>query len=255
LLHQDPIQSLFIGSKQLKLPSCHSTNAVAADLLAESATAEGTVIITDNQTSGKGQRGNTWESQPGKNLTLSIILKPRFLPLTRQFDLTVVSSLALTNTLVDIGMPAPQIKWPNDIYYKGSKIAGILIENSVRSNILEWSILGIGLNVNQSGFKTAGATSVKLELRDEVNLEWVLQNLLRRLSEYYAVLKSGRYRELRALYMERLMWLNEQRTFQNNALNTSFSGVIQRVSDQGKLIIAIDNHQEAFDFKTITFLH
>lgn len=253
-MHKDPIQSLFIGSKQLKLPSCHSTNAVASDLLAGNNAVEGTVIITDNQTAGRGQRGNEWESQPGKNLTLSIILKPEFLPISQQFDLTVVSSLALTNTLMDIGMSKSLIKWPNDIYYHGSKIAGILIENTVRSNKLEWTILGIGLNVNQSVFRTAGATSVKLELKEDINLEWVLKNLLRRLNEYYGFLKSGRFQHLRTMYTERLMWLDEYRTFHNITLDTTFSGVIQKVNAEGKLVIATDNQQLAFDFKEVTFL-
>ena len=254
-MHKDPIHSLFKGSKQLKLPSCQSTNAVASDLLSENNTVEGTVIITENQTAGRGQRGNEWESQPGKNLTLSIILKPGFLPISQQFDLTVISSLALTNTLADIGMPNALIKWPNDIYYNGSKIAGILIENTVRSNRLEWAILGIGLNVNQDKFKTAGATSVKLELKKEVDLERVLHHLLRRLKEYYGFLKSAGYQDLRTMYMKRLMWLHEQRTFQNRVLNTTFSGVIQKVSDEGKLMVAIDNQLKAFDFKEVTFLH
>lgn len=254
-MHKDPIQPLFIGSKQLKLPSCHSTNAVASDLLAEENTVEGTVIITNDQTSGRGQRGSKWESQPGKNLTLSIILKPGFLPISQQFDLTVVSSLALTNTLAVIGMPNALIKWPNDIYYNGSKIAGILIENTVRSSQLEWAILGIGLNVNQSSFKTVEATSVKLELNEEVNLEWVLENLLRELNKYYQFLRSRHYQELRDMYMARLMWLEEQRTFKNRISDTSFSGIIKKVSDQGKLIISIDNQQKAFDFKELSFLY
>lgn len=253
-MQKDPIQSLFTGSKQFRLPSCHSTNAVASDLLAESNPAEGTVIITDHQTAGRGQRGNEWESQPGKNLTLSIILKPGFLPVSQQFDLTVVSSLALTNTLLDIGMSNPLIKWPNDIYYNGSKIAGILIENTVRSNRLEWTILGIGLNVNQRGFITAGATSIKRELKEEVNLERVLKILLRRFNEYYGFLKAGHFQKLRAMYMERLMWLDEQRTFHNIALNTTFSGVIQKVTAEGKLIIAADNQHLVLDFKEVTFL-
>ncbi len=254
-MHKNPIQSLFIGSRLLQLPSCHSTNAVAADLLAENSTVEGTVIVTDNQTAGKGQRGNSWESQPGKNLTLSIILKPGFLPIAKQFELTVISSLALISTLEDLGMPASKIKWPNDIYYNGSKIAGILIENTVRAGRLEWSIIGIGFNVNQSSFETPMATSVKLELNKEINLKRVLQKLLLRLNEYYKCLKSGGYDKLRSIYTDRLMWLNEQRTFQNNLLNKPISGVIQGVSEEGKLIITLNNRREVFDFKALTFLH
>ena len=144
-MHKDPIDSLFPGANQIRLPSCHSTNDVASDLLAEGNIAEGTVIITDHQTKGKGQRGNSWESEPGKNLTCSLILKPKFLPVQKQFELTVVSSLAIVHTLRDLGLPNAQVKWPNDIYYGNAKIAGILIENTVRANHLEYAVVGIGL--------------------------------------------------------------------------------------------------------------
>ena len=203
----------------MELPSCHSTNALASDLLAENRAIEGMVIITPNQTAGRGQRGNQWESQPHKNLTFSVILNPTFIPITLQFDLTVLSSLAIADSLVELGLSKAEIKWPNDIYCRGSKIAGILIENIVRSDKIEWAIIGIGLNVNQVDFKTPGATSICLELNQEITLEKVLGGLLRKLNEYYSILKSGGREELRESYMKRLLWKEEKREFRNIANN------------------------------------
>jgi len=237
----------------LELPSCHSTNGLASDLLAEDRAIEGMVIITPNQTAGRGQRGNQWESQPHKNLTFSVILKPTFIPIPLQFDLTVLSSLAIANCLIELGLPKAQIKWPNDIYCNGSKIAGILIENTVRSDQMEWTILGIGLNVNQVDFKTPGATSISLELNREIMPEKVLVGLLKKLNEYYNILKSGGREELRKSYMKRLLGREERREFRITANNVIFSGVIKNVTNEGKLIIEMENQQRAFDFKEVAF--
>ena len=147
----------------MELPSCRSTNQVASDLLSVKKPNEGLVVLTRNQTEGRGQRGSHWESEPGKNLTFSTILKPTFLPISRIFDLTIVASLAIVRSLADFGLESCKIKWPNDIYCRDAKIAGILIENAVRANQIEWAIVGIGLNVNQTKFLTADATSTKLE--------------------------------------------------------------------------------------------
>lgn len=252
-MHKDPIHSLFIGSKQLELPSCHSTNALASDLLAENRAVEGMVILTPMQTAGRGQRGNQWESQPYKNLTFSVILKPTFIPITLQFDLTVLSSLAIADCLIELGLSKAKIKWPNDIFCKGSKIAGILIENIVRSDKMEWAIIGIGLNVNQVEFKTPGATSISLELNHDITPEKVLSVLLRKLNENYSILKSGGREELRKSYLKRLLWKEEKREFRNTANNVFFTGVIKNVTNEGKLIIETENQQRSFDFKEVAF--
>ena len=110
------------------LPSCHSTNEVAQDLL-QSGAKEGTIVITDNQIAGKGQRGNVWVSEPNQNLTFSLILHPHFLIPNEQFLITIAVSLALKEVLEEFLPGEVKIKWPNDIYYRGSKLAGLLIEN------------------------------------------------------------------------------------------------------------------------------
>ena len=253
-MHKDSIQSLFIGSKLIKLPSCHSTNGVASDLLSDGKAAHGTVVITDNQTHGKGQRGNRWESMPGKNLTFSVLVKPSFLSVSRQFDLTVVTSLALVKLMHDLGVTSAQVKWPNDIFTQHGKIAGILIENVVRSNQLEWAVLGIGLNVNQLKFTVDGATSIKRELGIELELKAVLNDLLTNLNLYYQQLLHGKTKDLRKRYTESLMWINQSRVFCDSISGVEFDGVIHRVTDEGRLVIKSGEQDLVFDFKQLEFV-
>ena len=191
-MHIDPIHSLFIGSKVISLPSCHSTNQVASDLLSAGKATDGMVITTNSQTAGKGPRGNTWESEPGKNLTLSVVVKPNFIQIESQFDLTVIASLSVVKTLQGMGLPDALIKWPNDIYYQGSKLGGILIENTVRSNRLEWSVIGIGLNINQKQFQVRNATSMAVLGGRDFKLKQVQDDLIEHLNHYYRKLKSGK---------------------------------------------------------------
>ncbi len=252
-MHKDPIQSLFIGSKVIKLPSCHSTNRVVSDLLTEDKLTHGTVVITDHQTAGKGQRGNKWEAEPGQNLTFSAAIRPVFLPVNQQFELTVISSLAIVRTLLDLNLVDVSIKWPNDIFAADGKIAGILIENSVRSGQLEWAIIGIGLNVNQKQFATEGATSLFLQSGTSYMLEEVFEVLLGHLNAYYNWLRWGRISELRALYTRYLRWLDQPRTFRDTRTDHKFTGVITGVTDTGKLIVKQNDLEKIYDYKQIAF--
>lgn len=138
----------------IRLDSYESTNTYATALPVTPSDTEPVVVITDNQTAGRGQRGNTWESQPGKNLTFSLVMYPRFIAPARQFELSMLVSLGILNALRGlVGDPGRlKIKWPNDIYYGDRKIAGILIENSLTANAIDRTVIGIGLNVNQFTF-------------------------------------------------------------------------------------------------------
>jgi len=253
-LHKVPIHSLFVGSKVIKLPSCHSTNQVASDLLSDGKATQGTVVVTDNQTAGRGQRGNTWESEPGKNITLSAIVKPDFLPVNRQFDLTVVASLAVVHLLDGIDLPGVQIKWPNDIYCDEVKIAGILIENTLRAGTLEWAIIGIGVNINQQIFKVANASSARLKSGKKQNLKELQGQLIRNLNHYYTQLKDGMQQELRGNYMERLMWLNQTRWFQEKSTGERFQAKISNVGESGKLFLNRSGVEASYDFKQLDFI-
>ena len=165
------------------LDSCASTNSVLAGCADAPA---GLVIATREQTAGRGQRGNTWEAQPGANLTFSLLLRPAAIPAARQFELSMIVSLAIVDTvdavLEDAGCPLrAEIKWPNDIYVADRKICGILIENTLTGRSIDRSIVGIGLNVNQTVFLSDAPNPASL--CGFTGRAYMLEPLLERLSD------------------------------------------------------------------------
>lgn len=146
------------------LESLPSTNAYASSLIDGGCAADGLVIVTRLQTAGKGQNQNQWESQAGENLTFSIIIQPGYLMPARQFMLTKVASLAVQDFVSSqINASPVRIKWPNDVYVGNKKIAGILISNTLMGNTIAWSVIGIGLNVNQTSFLSNAPNPVSLK--------------------------------------------------------------------------------------------
>lgn len=136
------------------LDSCPSTSAVLAALPDAH---HGTVITAREQTAGRGQRGNSWEAEPGKNLSFSILIEPESLRADRQFELSMAVALAVSDSIDSLlgrqgSAERTSVKWPNDIYVGDKKICGILIENSLCGMEIERSIAGIGINVNQKIF-------------------------------------------------------------------------------------------------------
>src|SRR3569832_312153 len=145
------MKTLFIGQNAIYVKSLASTNSYASDLLRQIELSEGSLIYTFEQEKGRGQRGNSWESEPNKNLTLSLVLHPRFLHPFQQFLLTKITSLAVADLMAEVLAFANKshkihIKWPNDIYVDDKKIAGILIENYLRENTIQHSVIGVGIN-------------------------------------------------------------------------------------------------------------
>ena len=141
---------LFIGNNIISLEEVDSTNRYLKDyLLKDNNTIEGLVVVATNQHSGRGQKGNTWQSEQGKNLTFSIFIKPN-IQVQAQFLISKAISLGIVDFLNDVGLSELKIKWPNDIFCKDKKIARILIENTLKGNNVSNSIIGIGLNVNQT---------------------------------------------------------------------------------------------------------
>jgi len=232
------------------LPSCHSTNEIAANLLKEGLE-EGSVIITDNQTAGLGQRGNVWETEPYKNLTFSLILKPSFLPITEQFLLTQLVSISLVQVIQSYVSSLVKIKWPNDIYVGNKKIAGILIQNVVKGKGIEHSIIGIGLNVNQVDFGMLNATSLLKITHSQVELNLILGELLEAVSKNYEGLKNGNERVLNTEYLEYLFGLDEVRKFR---AKNEFSGKIIGTDPLGRLLIETSTGVQCFQNKEVEFI-
>lgn len=137
---------------------CGSTNA---ELGREAAHGEAVMALT--QTTGRGQRGNSWEAEPGLNVTLSVMLRPKELPASRQFEVSEAVCLAVADVVAQLGIKDVKVKWPNDVYVGDRKIAGILIENALGAGgMLARSIAGIGLNVNQTEFRSPAPNPVSL---------------------------------------------------------------------------------------------
>jgi BirA family biotin operon repressor/biotin-[acetyl-CoA-carboxylase] ligase len=243
--------TLFIGKNIVFVPECHSTNSLALELCQQGSAQEGVVVITNQQTAGRGQRGNTWESQPGKNLTFSIVLKPSFLPVKNQFLMNMFSSLAIHDYLSEKSTVPVHIKWPNDILVDGFKICGILIENQMQGEKFTYSVLGIGLNVNQQQFTAGKPTSLSLITQTNYDLQAELEILLTKVEARYVQLRQNKHQRLRDDYLKALYKLNQPHTFFSTS--ERFEGKITGVDEDGRLRILAGSHERTFDLKEISF--
>ena len=244
--------TLFIGQNQVFVPQCHSTNSLATELMRNKDLSEGTIVITNQQTAGRGQRGNVWDAEPEKNLTLSVILKPSFLLAKDQFSLTIAVSLAIHEFLESRISAEVKIKWPNDIMVNNRKICGILIENVLSGDKIQHCIIGIGLNINQTSFSIASPTSMRLVANHHFDLTNELNLILEKLEIYYLQLRSGTYDLLKEKYLRHLYWLGENHVFSSRGEN--FSGCIAGIEENGKLIVMRENKEISYDLKDITFV-
>lgn len=176
----------------IHIPETDSTNNYLSNLSDKEAVPEFTVVQTDFQTAGKGQRGNSWEAERGKNLLFSLILYPTFLEARRQFILSQIVSLSIKEEL-DPWTEDILIKWPNDIYWKDQKICGILIENDLTGMHINRSISGIGININQKTFFSDAPNPVSLKqiTGQEYDTASILKAIMQRIKNYYSLLKQG----------------------------------------------------------------
>jgi len=244
--------TLFIGQQLYFLPVCESTNSEAQQLLIKNEATEGCTVVAAQQTNGRGQRGNSWEAEPGKNITLSVILSPSFLAARQQFYLNMAVSLAVLDLLREQGLPEAQVKWPNDLYFQDKKLGGILIENSINSYTLQHSIVGIGLNINQLHFAYTTATSLHQVLGHALNVEKVTERLLELLEKRYLELRNGHAGKLRHAYLQALYRYQEVHSF--IAGNQQVQGQIVGVDEDGRLALEIDQQLRYFNFKEISYI-
>lgn len=253
------MKTLFVGQNSIHLKLIDSTNSYASELLKETKPPEGTLIYTFEQKNGKGQRGNKWQSEPNKNGAFSFLLYPVFLRAEEQFLLTKIASLAVYDLmsvlLADTDkMREIRIKWPNDIYVGSRKIAGILIENTLREKNIQNSIVGIGANINQTVFEPGlNAVSVVQLTGKEFELKSVTEKLCEFLEARYLQLKSGKLGLIHAQYLQRLFRFDEWHSYAS--ADGVFEGKIKGVSELGRLRVELENAVIAeFDLKHIQFL-
>lgn len=252
-------KTLFVGKNTIYLPTCHSTNTFAAELIQNSEVEDGTIVITSNQTAGRGQRGNTWETVPGENITASFILKPKFLTASEQFKLNIAVSLGVHEFLASyLGSDEQakrelKVKWPNDIYVANRKLGGILIENTLAGSRISHSIVGIGLNINQLGFAEPKAISLRMAAPShEYDIEKLVEGLAQSLEKNYLELKNGYANRQKERYL-RILFRYQEKHFFEEGIN-QFLGQIMGVADNGRLIVEIEGELRYFDFKEIRFV-
>ena len=207
--------------------------------------------MADVQTQGKGQRGNVWLSESGKNLLSSFVFKPDNLSVENQIALTWATSLSLLKTLRKFNIEA-LIKWPNDILVGGKKIAGILIENQLQGTRISCSIIGIGLNLNQTFFDDLKATSVLLETKQIVEPRTFLNILAHEMNEQFQLIYSSNFKFLKSEYDSNLFQMNELKSYEDEF--GEFIGKIIRTTEEGKILIEKSNAIQSYGLKEVTFL-
>lgn len=254
------MNTLFIGQKIIRLKLTDSTNSHLSLLTAQEKLPEGTVIVTQKQEKGRGQRGTSWESEQGKNLTLSILLHPTFLKPEEQFLISKTVAVAMAEfvkmkTSNHSKEDNIKVKWPNDIYIGNRKVAGMLIENVMNGNSLNHSIVGIGINVNQEIFskELPNPTSFKVVTGKYFDLDECLPQLFSCVESRYLKLKSNHFKEINEEYLKNLyrfkVWANYN--FKGENIKAKIIGV----SKIGKLVLEKENEESLeCDFKEIIIL-
>lgn len=245
---------MIIGSDTIFCKNAGSTNSCAAGMIKSGHVSEGTLIHTNFQSAGRGQKGSRWESEDGKNLLFSIILYPSFVSPADQFIISIFISLGISDFLKTFGCEC-KIKWPNDIYSGDDKIAGILIENSIAGNTITNSIAGIGLNINQEKFPAEIPNPVSLKILTGVDHDTglCLQKLAGCLDRRYKQVISGEWTELRNEYISSLYRINKWCRFKS--ADRIFEGRIVSVSEQGCLQIEKkQGNKIEFAFKEVEFV-
>jgi BirA family biotin operon repressor/biotin-[acetyl-CoA-carboxylase] ligase len=237
---------MIIGSKKILIEKLSSTNLYASNMVRKGIVQEGTVIYTNYQTAGRGQAGNSWESQYGKNLLFSIILYPHTVKADDQFIISKAITLGIRDYLFSFTGNI-SIKWPNDIYVKDDKIAGILIENAIIKNEIEYSIIGIGVNINQERFPAAilNPTSLKILTGTSYKPEDCLNELVKALDIRYKQILNGKIAGIDSDYINSLYRYNEWTEFKDS--DGVFEGKIIAVTGSGRLQIE-DRRSRIYEF-------
>lgn len=241
-------------NKRILLASVDSTNNEARRRLDNNdELPEISVIIADEQTSGRGQRGNSWEAEAGKNLLFSIVCHPDFLKASEQFVLSQAMALAVALTVNEVVVTDEcRVKWPNDIYIGNKKVSGTLIECDLRGSNIETCIIGTGININQEVFHSDAPNPVSMAqiAGKEFDREAILSQILGRFITIYDVIRQGDADAVRRLYK---VWLYRKSGFYKYAdANGEFLAEIADVEKTGHLVLRLENGElRRYEFKDV----
>jgi len=240
----------------IKLSATNSTNSFLKELAQNSMLDDYTVVTTNDQTSGRGQMNNHWVSEPYKNLTFSTYTTLKSLQIKQQAYLNFAISLAIYDSLKMLSVPNLSIKWPNDIMSANQKICGILIETTLKQEMIKNTIIGIGLNVNQEIFpkELTNASSLKIILKKEINLESLLVAIVDNIKYRINTIEKGSFSDTHKEYHNALYKKEIPTTFIDKKKNEFFMGMIVGVSKFGNLQIQLeDDAIIEFGIKEISF--
>lgn len=237
----------------IRVEETDSTNA-AIRRCEHPADKEFLVLSAEYQTGGKGQRGNSWESERGKNLLFTISCRPTFLPARQQFLLSQAIALSVFDTFRRF-VRRFSIKWPNDIYWRDRKVGGILIENDLAGEYIAQSIIGVGLNINQTEFRSdaPNPASILQVCGMHCKRRHVLEHILKHFEAYYRLLQQGKMGVVREHYREALFRKSGFHTYRDE--QGEFSARLHHVEDDGHLILEDSTGRlRTYAFKELTYV-
>ena len=242
--------------KLIKLNAIDSTNTFLKQLATSEVVENFTVVSAEHQTNGKGQRGSEWLIESGKNLTFSVLYSKIANSKTNLFTLNVIVALSVVEGLQNVSSKEFKIKWPNDILAENKKIAGILIENSIKSQTEVQSIIGIGINVNQENFENLPqASSLCLLEQQFFDKDLLLKKVVNQLENNLEQLNQLSEAYFWEKYHNYLFKKNIVSTFEDSNGNR-FVGKIIKVTSEGKLKVQLENDSEIdFDIKEVKMLY
>lgn len=236
----------------LYIAKTHSTNILLKEKLRQEKLPEFFAVRTAFQTAGKGQMGNSWESERGKNLMFSMVVYPHHVAIDKQFILSQIVSVAIVNVLSNY-IDNVFIKWPNDIYVGDKKLGGILIENNLRGARIEYAVIGIGINVNQLVFKSNAPNPVSIIqiIQKKSSVKKLFLEITEEIRKIYSAKK---YLFVRDEYMSRLYRYEGMFAFRDAGKN-QFIAQIVAVEEDGRLLLKKENGDESgFYFKEVEFV-
>lgn len=246
--------------KRHRLQTVHSTNSFLRELNGGDASFDMELATTEFQTAGRGQKGNSWESEKSKNLLFSILLHPVYVQPSKQFCISEAIALAVVKSLKEIVADELvakdfSVKWPNDIYWKNKKIAGILIENELFGSTIRDCIVGVGININQQNFISDAPNPVSLYniLGVNTNVEEVLDAIIKQFVANVSMIENGQTALLHSEYMDSLF--RRKGIYPYRDADSEFMATIKDVREDGRLILTdSDDKERIYEFKEVAIV-
>lgn len=240
----------------IKLDAINSTNDYLKGLLQRQFVENFTIITAENQTNGRGQMGSEWKIESGKNLTFSVLIKDLLVEISHIFHLNVAVAMSIIETLSELEIKDCAIKWPNDILAEGKKVGGVLIENSIKSDGEIFSIIGIGLNVNQKSFQNLPkASSLSVLKNCDFDKEEILISIAKNLNRNISLIMNKNTTEIWKKYHSKLYKKGIPMPFEGKD-GKKFMGIIKGVDQAGKLNVILENDiVKSFDIKEVSLLY